>query len=422
MNSEIKELNESGRSISIQMPPEETEKYFEEILKEEAKKMTIPGFRKGKAPISLIRKIYGDALFVDKIDKIAQNRFWDEIDSLGIEIVGVPTITKLDITDGRGIKFDVQFEIFPEINFNLEENKIENLSIEKEEYELSDTYKDKILKDFQFNHKVEEPAEIVESSETIIEIKRTLKDSEQDNKPDVFSFYLNYEILNPDFKDLFLNKKVGDKIVTDLFLTNSEKSSEITDRKLYEYEILKISKITLPELNDEFAKNISNNQFETFEALKEHLVKSEQEYINSEANKIFKNKVTDLLTNRFNITPPQTMVKKAAENYINYIKKQKNFGHLSENELTETAEQIAKKQTIWFIIKKSLVKQFQLDLTNQELTEYAQKLSEKYTIPIEKVFDYLRTKGTNLLEELSDEKVINFIVSKINVTINKRVL
>jgi len=131
LNSQIQNLNDSERKISIEMPKEETEKYFEEILKEESKKLTIPGFRKGKAPLSLVRKMYGEALFYDNLHKIANNRFWDEIDTLGIEIIGVPKITNLDLTDDKELKFDIEFEVLPEIDLSNLDQKLADVTIEK---------------------------------------------------------------------------------------------------------------------------------------------------------------------------------------------------------------------------------------------------------------------------------------------------
>jgi len=110
--------------------------------------LTIPGFRKGKAPLSLVRKMYGEALFYDNLHKIANNRFWDEIDTLGIEIIGVPKITNLDLTDDKELKFDIEFEVLPEIDLSDLDQKLADVTIEKKEYELTDSFFDKVLKDF----------------------------------------------------------------------------------------------------------------------------------------------------------------------------------------------------------------------------------------------------------------------------------
>lgn len=422
MNSQIQNLNDSERKISIEMHKEETDKYFEEILKEESKKITIPGFRKGKAPISLVRKMYGEALFYDNLGKIAQNRFWDEIDSLGIEIIGVPKITNLDITEDQGLKFDIEFEVLPEINFSDLDQKLADATLEKKEYELSDTYINQVLKEIQFQNRTEEQIEVVDSNEVIIEVQKKEKSENPTQQPQSFAIYLNYEKINPQFRELFLNKKVGDKVETDLAPILDEKNEAEENKIVYEYEIQKILKVNLPELNDEFVKKISNGQFETIDAFKQNLVQEELKYYETEEEKSLKRKLEDYLIEKFKVTPPPSMVEKSTTNFVKELKRQETYKNLSEEQLSEIVKPIAEKNVIWFIIKKSLLKQFNLDLTDEEINEYAQKLSEKYQLPIDQINNYLRTRGANLLEELLEDKIYNFFKPKIKITTQKVVL
>ena len=404
------------------MPKEETEKYFEEILKEESKKLTIPGFRKGKAPLSLVRKMYGEALFFDNLHKIANNRFWDEIDTLGIEIIGVPKITSLDITDDKGLKFDIQFEVLPEIDFSDIDQKLNDVTLEKKEYEISDSYLNQILKEIQFQNRTEEEIETVNSNEVIVEVSRKEKSENETQQPQVFAIYLNYENINPQFRDLFLNKKAGDKIETDLDPIIDEKKSEQASKPVYEYEIKKIKKVILPELNDEFVKELTKNENETLESFKQKLIQEELKNLENEEEKSFNRKLEDILIEKFKVTPPSSMVESSLKNYINELKKQETYRHISDEQLSEIVKPLAEKNVIWFIIKKSLTKQFNLDLTNEEINNYAQKLADKYNLPVEQVLNYLNSRGANLLEELLEDKIFNFLKPKIKTTIQKVVL
>lgn len=422
MNSQIQNLNDSERKISIEMHKEETDKYFEEILKEESKKITIPGFRKGKAPLSLVLKMYGEALFYENLGKIAQNRFWDEIDTLGIEIVGIPKITSIDITEEQGLKFDIEFEVLPEIDFSDLDQKLADVTLEKKEYEFSDTYINQILKEIQFQNRTEEQVEVVDSNEIIIEVQRKEKSENTTQQPQTFAVYLNYEKINPQFRELFFNKKVGDKVETDLDPILDEKIDDKEKKIVYEYEIQKILKVNLPELNDEFVKKISKGQFETVDTFKKNLIQEELKYYETEEEKSFKRKLEDYLIEKFKVTPPPSMVEKSTTNFVKELKRQETYKNLSDDQLSEIVKPIAEKNVIWFIIKKSLLKQFNLDLTDEEVNEYAQKLSEKYQLPFDQINNYLRTRGANLLEELLEEKIYNFIKPKIKITTQKVIL
>ena len=404
------------------MPKEETEKYFEEILKEESKKLTIPGFRKGKAPLSLVRKMYGEALFYDNLHKIANNRFWDEIDTLGIEIIGVPKITNLDLTDDKELKFDIEFEVLPEIDLSNLDQKLADVTIEKKEYELTDSFFDNILKDIQFQYRTQEEIDTVVSYEVIVVTDKTEKSENRTKEPQIFSVYLNDEIINPEFRDLLLNKKVGDKFETALVPTLDDENINNDSKPVYEYEIKKILKVKLPEINEEFIKKITNNENETFETFKEKILKDELQYLTSEEEKAFIRKLKDVLVEKFKVTPPPSMVEKTVKDYVKDLKTIETYKNVSDDQLSELVKPLAEKNVIWFIIKKSLVKQSGLDLTEEEINNYAQKLSEKYKLPVEQAKNYLITRGANLLEELLEEKIFNFLKPKVKITTKKEVL
>lgn len=404
------------------MPKEETEKYFEEILKEESKKLTIPGFRKGKAPLSLVRKMYGEALFYDNLHKIANNRFWDEIDTLGIEIIGVPKITNLDLTDDKELKFDIEFEVLPEIDLSDLDQKLADVTIEKKEYELTDSFFDKVLKDFQFQYRTQEEIDTVDSYEVIVVVDKTKKSENKTTEPQILGVYLNDENINPEFRNLLLNKKVGDKFETALEPTLDDKNINNDSKPVYEYEIKKILKVKLPEINEEFIKKITNNENETFETFKEKILKDELQYLTSEEEKAFIRKLKDVLVEKFKVTPPPSMVEKTVKDYVKDLKTIETYKNVSDDQLSELVKPLAEKNVIWFIIKKSLVKQSGLDLTEEEINNYAQKLSEKYKLPVEQAKNYLITRGANLLEELLEEKIFNFLKPKVKITTKKEVL
>jgi trigger factor len=404
------------------MPKEETEKYFEEILKEESKKLTIPGFRKGKAPLSLVRKMYGEALFYENLEKIANNRFWDEIDTLGIEIIGVPKLTSLDITDDMGLKFDIEFEVIPEIDFSKLDKILAKATLEKNEYELSDNYINEILTEIQFQNRTEEKIDVVNSNDVIVEAKRIEETENSKHQAKDFLFYLNHKYINPNFRDLFLNKKVGDKINTNLEPILVEKKSKKEKNVSYQYEIKKIYKVILPELTDELIKKISKGEIETLDAFKQYLIQEELKYYQSKEEKSLKEKIKELLVDNFELTPPPSMLEQTVNDFTKEMKTKEPYNKLKDDELSELVKPIAEDIVIWFIIKKSLIKYFNLNLTEEELNEYTKKLADKYKLPIEKIKNYLKKRGENLLEELLEDKIYNFLKPKIKIKTQKVVL
>ncbi|MCX8056812.1 MAG: trigger factor [Ignavibacteria bacterium] len=416
MSVEIQNINDSERTIKIEMPKEETQSYFEEILKEEAKKISLPGFRKGKAPISLIKKMYGDAIFYDKLDKIAENKFWDEIQTTGLEVIGIPKLTHLDLTEEGGLNFQIQFEIIPEIKIE----NLEDIEIEQEEYELSDTFIEKALEYLRFMSRTEEPAEKVESMDYIVNLE--VSDREDTSKPsEKILVYLKNENLNPEFANLLLGKNLNDEFDSSIPLSAENSSSEENQEKKstnYHYKIIEIKKVILPELNDEFAQKSSNGKIQTLEELKKTLAEDELKYYQRNAKNKLVDSIRDAFVKKFDFTPPPTLVERQKQYLIDYLKKQTKANNLDQNSL-ETISKIAEEDTKWFLIKQEIISKYNLRLTPEEIEKYAEELSEKYQKDKEEMRRFLTSRRSALLDELENEKFMNFILSKVKVNIKK---
>ncbi len=420
MSVEIQNLNESERQIIVEMPKDETQKYFEEILKDEAKKLTIPGFRKGKAPLSLVKKMYGDALFYDKLDKIAQNKFWDEIDTQGIRVIGIPKLTDIDLNDEGGLKFQIQFEVLPQIEID----NFEEIEVEKEEYELSDKYIEDVLEYLRFEKRTEEPAEKIESMEYIVVLETSSSSASTSKEPEKIPIYLKNQKINQEFVNLLLDKKLNDEFETSIPIAiESQNSEEGKDsiNKTTNYKITEIKKVILPELNDDFAKDYSKGKIESLEDLKKTIAQEELAYYNKDANLNLMSSIKDAFVEKFKFTPPPSLVEKQLDHKAKQLAKEyKNF-EMNE-ETKKLLQTISEKDVRWFLIMDAIKSKYNLHLTNDEIDNFAQSLAEKYNQDKNAILKYLQTKGSVLLEEKESEKFFDFILSKIKVKTKKVII
>lgn len=423
MNTEIQHLNESERKINIEMPQEETQKYFEEILKKEAKKLTVPGFRKGKAPLSLVKKMYGDALFYESLDKIAQNKFWDEMDTQGIEVIGVPVLTDLDLKEDGGLKFEIKFEVLPKIEID----NLEEVEVEKEEFEISEKFVEDYIEYIRFKLRKDEPAEEVESMEYIVELEKLDKpeksETSQTQEADRIPIYLKHPDVNQEFVNLLIGKKLNEEFETSIPFTQKIEETEQTSEKdkLNRYKIVKIKKVILPEINDELAKNYSEGKIETLEELKKAIVEEELAYQNQEAEFSLKTSIRNALIQKFNFTPPPSIVEKQRAEIEKEIKakyKDPKFTDEAKRFIKEMAERDVK----WFLIREAIVNKYNLRLTNEEIDSYAQELAEKYNQDKNAVLRYLQSNKSNLLFEKETDKFYDFILSKVKIKTKKVVI
>jgi len=418
LSVEIQNLNESERKINIEMPQEETQKYFEELLKKEAKKLTIPGFRKGKAPLSLVKKMYGEALFFDNLDKIAQNRFWDEMYAQGIDVFGVPKLTDLDLKDDKSLKFEIQFEVLPKIEIN----DLESIEVEKEEYEISEKFYDDLIDYIRFELRKEEPIEKVESMDCLVELEVSkTKDSNEEEKPTIYSVYLKSPKINQEFVNLLLNKNLNDEFESSIpvFKEESDEIKNIEGEKPnFKYKIKSIKRVTLPELNDELAKTYTNGKFETLEELKKEFAERELDYLNSQAKIDFREAIKNAFVTKYNFQPPSSLVENVTNYSIEQVKKKFNLKEPS-NDIVQAVRERALNEARWQLIAIALKDKYNLRLSEEEINEIAQSLSEKFNIPMEEVIRFLYSRNSDLLKEMEEQKLFDFISEKIKIKLKK---
>ena len=113
MEFKVNDVNSSEKEVEITLSYDEIKEEIELEVKQQTKKLQLPGFRKGKVPPSMAKKIYGDALDYEASEKVANTRFWDVAKENNLNPIGQPVITNHDFNPGENLKFKVKFEVLP---------------------------------------------------------------------------------------------------------------------------------------------------------------------------------------------------------------------------------------------------------------------------------------------------------------------
>lgn len=417
MSVERTKLNDAEEKLSFDLSSEEIENYFNEILKQESKKITIQGFRKGKASLDLVRKMYGKAIFYENLDKIAQNRFWDEIDLLGINVLGTPKLTVLDLKKDGGLKFDIQFEVIPDLQFD----SLDSIEVEKKEFELSDEYVNHLLESVQFQLRKEEDAEEITSKDFLVTIEAKPV-NEENQKTNVYHLALPFDYYNPDFVNLLMNKKNNDEFETDIPLLKQTENEQNPQNQTIKYKIVGLKKIQLPALDDELAKIYSDGKFNTLEELKKHLIDKEIEEIKKSDYTNFKKNLKNRILDAYSFTPPPSIVDSFKKDFEEYLRKKVPNANLDEEGNKELIESEALKEAKWYVIQSNLISKFNLQLTDKEIDSYASELAQKYNANKVSVIAYLKSERSSLLAELQLDKIYKFLEEKVKIKTEKVVL
>jgi trigger factor len=411
----IIDLTESEKEVEVTLPYDEIKKDIESEVLKQTKNIQLPGFRKGKVPLSMIKKRFGDALEYEASEKVANARFWEVSKEKELNPIGQPQLIDIKFNPGEDLFFKVKYETLPEIDVkDYKGNKIE--------------IPDFKVKDEEIGHEVEhilkansttEDAEVVGDDKNFIinvEVQRVDENGNpfEGAKPETLDIDLANERVNSEIVENAKGKKAGE---TFSFSFKDEHTHKVGDKEEkhveeihYNAKINSVKKTVMPELNEELIKKVTKEKLSTEEELRDGISKDIQGYYDQRIDEMLRDKLLQLIVEKNNFTPPQTMVKNVLEDLVKHEEEaQKKAGYKKfdreavEKQLLKSAELEVK----WFLIKKAIVKKENLSVNDDDLKELAKKDAEKTGLPEDKLINYYKT--SNISEKLLDNKLFDFL-------------
>lgn len=422
MEYNVVEINSSEKEVEIKLPYEEIKKDIINEVKKQAKTLQIAGFRKGKVPLPMIKKMYGDALEYEASEKVANSIFWKVAQEKDLKPIGQPSMTDLKFEPEKDLTFKVKYETIP----TLTVSGYKDLTFDIPEYVVSDEEIEKEIGYILNSNKVLEDADVIDSKQYIIDAEIILveKDGEKisDAKPEKMQIDLSADGIAKEIVENANGKKVGESFnfsYKDEHKHKLEDGTEETHSQEYKYNvnISGIKKVVLPELNEELIKKVTKDKISTESELREEIKKDIQSYYDQRVEELTRAKLVNEILKSNDFIPPQTLVNNILEEYVKSEEEQakKSKYPFNREEAKTRLLKSAETEVKWYLIKNEILKQENITLTDDDLKELAEKDSEKTGIPVEKLLNYYKT--SNQSEKTLDQKLFEFL--KKNNTINK---
>ena len=246
------------RELDLEIPAEEVSKAMERVAKEFARVARVPGFRPGKAPVSLIRRRFADDIKGEVLQTLVPERVEKAVSDQKLTPVSQPQVDKLDFAEGQPLKFRAVFEVLPD--FELGNYKA--LEIEMPEMKITDEDVSKTLEEMRERAAAFAPVEgrAVENGDFVqLKLIGTPAGGGDPLQADSVLCHIGAEETMEPFNVNLRGASIADRKNFDV-----EYPADYPDAKLagktyhYAVEVLGIKTKKLPELNDEFAKDVSD--------------------------------------------------------------------------------------------------------------------------------------------------------------------
>lgn len=417
MDTKVNIISESEHELEVTLSYEEISEEIKAAYKKEAKSITMPGFRKGKVPMHLLKKVYGEAIEYKASEDIANKKFWDIVKEKNLEPISTPSMVDLDFVPGEKLFFKISYEVKPELELKNYTKQVIEKPVFKVRDEDIETEIENIRKSKASFEETEDAAD--EKTKITVNLQRKDKDGNalEGQISENIALDLSDPKVNPEIVTNAVGKKVGETF--EFTFTDEHKHGEETHKEefFYDAEVVKVEKFVYAEENEEFFETVSNKKAKTLDELKSFLKENFENYMNGQADQIFRSNIIKMVMDGNEFKVPDGYVENIAERMLQMEKQnaQQYKTPFNEAEMRPQMKPRAEWNAKWQILLENLARIEKLEVTDADLEEIAKEEAEKTGISAEKMVKYLKDSGRK--DSLLEEKVLKFLEE--NNTINE---
>ena len=422
MNCKL-EKTENANEVKFEITVEAAK--FEDAMKKvyfkSAKYFNIPGFRKGKAPMQIVEKYYGPEIFYeDAFNEVAQEALEEAVEENKLDVVSRPEVDVKQMEKGKDLIFTVVMQTKPE----AEVSKYKGIEIKKVEYNVTDEDIEHELHHMQEHNSrlisVEDRA--VESGDTTtIDFEGSVDGVPfEGGKAENYDLEIRSNTFIPGFEDQIIGMKIDEEKDVKVKFPEEYFSKELAGKDaVFKVKLHEIKKKELPELDDEFAKDVS--EFDTLKELKAD-IKAKKEKQNEEKAKYeTQDAVIKALCEKTKVEIPSGMVEMEVENMLKDFEQRLAYQGLNLEQyfkmMGKTEEEVKKEyepQAIEGIKSRlaleAVIKAEKIEATDKEVEDKMKEMAKNYGKENDEEFLKNENVKNYIKQGLESEKAIDFLV------------
>jgi trigger factor len=412
----INTISDVQREAEIFLTAEELQPHFERAYKKVAPQIEVRGFRKGKVPLEMIKKLYGEAIEQDALDDIANDSFRSAMEEKHIEPLGQPAMVNMDFQRGQHFRFTIQYEVKP--TFELKPYK--GLAVEKPVHHVTDEEVQSEIERLRRAHATLLGVTLVRDNDNHI-ITADVQELADDGMPLIGKktpdarFELADEALVQEIRDVLAQAEVGGQYRVRF----SAQHGDHTHQHHIELKVKRIEKVELPEFNDEFVKNITGDSTATTATFLETLRKDLETYWARQSERMLEQAIINELVRMHEFTVPESLVNFYLDSFVEDIKSRSRDGRLpsgfDEKRFREENRPYAVFQAKWALIRERLIEAEGITATEEDVERLAASEASSLGLDKERLLRYYRTSSA-ATERVLSAKLMAFLKDHARVT------
>ncbi len=424
MSFTIEKLEKNMAKITIEVAAEEFEKAVDKAYQKNKSSIQIQGFRKGKAPRKMIEQMYGkEVFFEDAANIIIPEVYANVYDECEEEIVSSPMIDVVQLEAGKPFIFTAEVALKPEVKLG----KYKGVTVPKAEIEVTEE---------EINEAIER--ERKNSARTVTVEDRPVQDGDtavidfegfvdgvafEGGKGDNYPLTIGSHSFIEGFEEQLIGKALNEEVEVNVTFPEDYHAEELKGKPaLFKVKINEIKENQLPELDDEFASEVS--AYDTLEEYKESVKKNLTEKKEADAKMAKEEAVVDAIIEAAEMEIPDAMVltsqRQMMEEFSQRIQMQGlsmeqylQFTGQTANSMMEQVKPQAEKRIKSRLVLEAVVAAEKIEVSDAEYEEELGKMASAYQMEVEQIKDLMDAeREAEMKKDIAIQKAVDFVVSK----------
>lgn len=410
--------------LTVEVDAEKFDQALDQAFKKVVKQVQIPGFRKGKIPRSIFDKRFGvESLYQDAVDIILPQEYTNAVEETGIEPIDQPEVDITQIEQGKTLIFTAKVTVKPEVKLG----EYKGLEVEEVETEVTDEDVENELKQQQ-----EQQAELVVKEEGTVENGDTVTidfegfvDGEafEGGKAENHQLEIGSGSFIPGFEDQLVGKEAGADTEVKVTFPEEYHAENLAGKEAtFKVKIHEIKAKELPELDDEFAKDV-DEEVETLDELKQKIRKRLEEQKENDAQNQKRESLIEQASDNAEVNIPQAMVDSELDRMLKEFEQRLQmqgmtidmyyqFSGQDENALKEQMKIDAEKRVKTNLTLEAIANTENIEVSDEDVNKELESMASMYQADVEQLTQMLGGNTNAIKEDLKFKKAIDLLVDQ----------
>ena len=421
MSLQVEKLEKNMAKLTIEVSAEDLDKAMEKAYQKQKSRISLPGFRKGKAPRKMIESMYGKGVFMeDAVNSLVPQEYTKALGECDLEIVSQPEINVTQMEPGKVLIFTADVAVKPEVTLG----DYKGVEVPKSEIAVTDEEVDAEVKKEQDKNArtvaVEDRA-AANGDITTIDFEGFVDGvAFEGGKGTDYALTLGSGTFIPGFEDQLVGANTGDHVEVKVTFPEEYQAKELAGKEaVFQCDVKKIETKEVPELDDEFAKDVS--EFDTLAEYKEDVKKKLTEKKEKEARTAKENAAVDKAIENAQMDIPELMTKTECRQMMDDFSRRMQqqglsmeqyfqFTGQSMDKMMEDMKPQALKRIQTRLVLEKVAEAENIQPSEEEITEEIQKMADAYKMEADKIREAIGESG---LEQMKKDMAVQKAVTVI---------